>query len=78
MIRKIKPTDRDFYINSVKAFYNSDAVLHDIPTEHITKTFDESVSYTHLNNKASILIMLICIWEQTNTKNLIEKFLLSI
>lgn len=41
MIRKIKPTDRDFYINSVKAFYNSDAVLHDIPTEHITKTFDE-------------------------------------
>ena len=41
MIRKIKPTDRDFYINSVKAFYSSDAVLHDIPTEHITKTFDE-------------------------------------
>ena len=41
MIRKIKPTDRDFYINSVKAFYSSDAVLHDIPTEYITKTFDE-------------------------------------
>lgn len=41
MIRKIKPTDRDFYINSVKAFYSSDAVMHNISDEYITKTFDE-------------------------------------
>ena len=41
MFRKIKPTDRDFYINSVKAFYSSDAVLHNIPDENITKTFEE-------------------------------------
>lgn len=41
MIRKIKPADKDFYINSVKAFYSSDAVLHNIPTEYITNTFDE-------------------------------------
>ena len=41
MIRKINKTDKDFYINSVKAFYNSDAVLHKIPKENIYKTFDE-------------------------------------
>ena len=41
MIRKINKTDKDFYINSVKAFYNSDAVLHKIPEENIYKTFDE-------------------------------------
>lgn len=41
MIRKINKTDKDFYINSVKAFYNSDAVLHRIPEENIYRTFDE-------------------------------------
>ncbi len=41
MIRKINKTDKDFYINSVKTFYSSDAVLHNIPVEYITKTFDE-------------------------------------
>lgn len=41
MIRKINKTDKDFYINSVKAFYSSDAVLHNIPDENITKTFEE-------------------------------------
>ena len=41
MIRKINKSDRDFYINSVKAFYSSDAVLHKIPEENITKTFEE-------------------------------------
>ena len=41
MIRKINKTDKDFYINSVKAFYSSDAVMHNIPDEYITKTFDE-------------------------------------
>ena len=41
MIRKINKTDKDFYINSVKAFYNSDAVLHRIPEENIYRTFNE-------------------------------------
>lgn len=41
MIRKINKSDRNFYINSVKDFYNSDAVLREIPEENITKTFNE-------------------------------------
>lgn len=41
MIRKINKTDKDFYINSVKAFYSSDAVLHKIPEENIYRTFNE-------------------------------------
>ena len=41
MFRKINQNDKDFYINSVKAFYSSDAVLHSIPESYITKTFDE-------------------------------------
>ena len=43
MIRKINETDKDFYINTVKAFYNSDAVLHSIPEENIIKTFNELI-----------------------------------
>lgn len=41
MIRKINKDDRDFYIKSVKDFYNSDAVIHNIPDEFIIKTFEE-------------------------------------
>ena len=41
MIRKINKNDREFYINSVNAFYHSEAVLHAIPEENIIKTFDE-------------------------------------
>ena len=43
MIRKINETDKDFYINTVKAFYNSDAVLHSIPEKNIIKTFNELI-----------------------------------
>lgn len=38
--RKIRLEDKDFYINSVKDFYNSEAVLHSIPDENIEKTFE--------------------------------------
>lgn len=38
--RKVKLEDREFYINSVVNFYNSDAVLHSIPRENIERTFD--------------------------------------
>ncbi len=41
MFREITENDRDFYINTVKAFYNSDAVLHSIPDDYIVKTFEE-------------------------------------
>lgn len=44
MFRKINQNDKDFYINSVKAFYSSEAVLHAIPETYITKTFDELMS----------------------------------
>lgn len=38
--RKAHQGDREFYINSVKEFYNSDAVLHSIPVENIERTFE--------------------------------------
>lgn len=41
MIRRITLQDKDFYINCVKNFYGSDAVLHSIPDDFIQKTFDE-------------------------------------
>lgn len=41
MFRKITEKDREFYISSVKTFYNSDAVDHQIPESFIIKTFDE-------------------------------------
>ena len=43
MFRKIKPEDKDFYINAVEEFYNSDAVLHKIPKSNIIKTFEELI-----------------------------------
>ncbi len=41
MFRKIEKQDKDFYINAVKDFYTSDAVVHNIPESYIEKTFDE-------------------------------------
>lgn len=38
--RKANQGDREFYINSVMEFYNSDAVLHSIPVENIERTFE--------------------------------------
>ncbi len=41
MFRKITEKDRDFYLKTVKEFYSSDAVLHSIPENFISKTFNE-------------------------------------
>jgi len=41
MIRKVKETDRQCYIEMVKSFYNSEAVCHEIPVSHIQAAFDE-------------------------------------
>ncbi len=38
--RKIELDDKEFYINSVIDFYNSEAALHSIPNENIEKTFE--------------------------------------
>lgn len=44
MIRKVKPEDKEAYIAMSKAFYKSDAVMHDIPEEHFYRTFEELMS----------------------------------
>lgn len=44
VIRKIDIKDKDKYVAMSKKFYNSDAVLHNIPDNNIHKTFDEIVS----------------------------------
>ncbi len=41
--RYIKADDKEFYMNSVKDFYNSEAALHSIPDENIEKTFDLAI-----------------------------------
>ena len=40
MIRKIETKDREIYLAMAKAFYESDAVLQNVPKEHFEKTFD--------------------------------------
>jgi diamine N-acetyltransferase len=44
MIRKFIREDKEKYIAMSKAFYASDAVLHNIPEKYIRKTFDEIMS----------------------------------
>ncbi len=44
MIRELRKEDKDLFISMVKDFYNSDAVLHSIPTENIINTYNEVVS----------------------------------
>lgn len=41
MIRKITNADREIYLQLATEFYESDAVLHNIPAEHISGTFEE-------------------------------------
>lgn len=41
MIRKIKSEDKKTYMELVKEFYNSDAVLHSVPEKNFENTFNE-------------------------------------
>lgn len=44
MIRKMLPEDKDRYIAMSRGFYNTDAVLHDIPEENLYRTFAVVIS----------------------------------
>lgn len=44
MIREIQNKDKDMFIRMVKDFYNSEAVLHNIPENFIIQTYDEVIS----------------------------------
>lgn len=44
MIREIRKDDREIFIDMVKDFYSSKAVLHDIPCDFINKTYNEVIS----------------------------------
>ena len=44
MIRELRKEDKEIFISMVKDFYDSEAVLHTIPTENILNTFKEVVS----------------------------------
>lgn len=41
MIRKIRKSDKSFYLDMAKNFYCSDAVHHNIPETNISNTFNE-------------------------------------
>lgn len=41
MIRKITSNDKDIYVSLVQEFYNTDAVMHKIPTVYIANSFEE-------------------------------------
>lgn len=42
-IRRFEAQDRELYLELVKAFYDSPAVLHSIPVEYMERTFDEMI-----------------------------------
>lgn len=44
MIRELRKEDKDLYISMVKDFYDSEAVLHNIPIGNILNTYHEIVS----------------------------------
>ena len=44
MIRSVEPKDKDVYLNLVRDFYQSEAVLHSIPDEYIENTWEELMS----------------------------------
>lgn len=44
MIRSVEPKDKDVYLDLVRAFYQSEAVLHSIPDEYIENTWNELMS----------------------------------
>ena len=41
MVRKVCEADRQLYISMAKSFYTSEAVCHEIPSEHFEIAFDE-------------------------------------
>jgi GNAT superfamily N-acetyltransferase len=41
MIRKIRPDDRQLFLDLEKQFYNSEAVLHPIPDSYFENNFNE-------------------------------------
>ncbi len=41
MIRKIEKKDKEVYMEFAKAFYNSEAVDHQVPESHFESAFDE-------------------------------------
>lgn len=43
MIRRIRKEDKKTYLEMAEKFYNSDAVLHNIPKFHLTNTFEELI-----------------------------------
>ena len=50
MIRRIRPEDREIYLKMAHEFYHSDAVLHPVPDENLTVSFDEMMrSDAYLN-----------------------------
>lgn len=40
MIRELQRKDKEMYLSMAKAFYESDAVLENVPRENFEKTFD--------------------------------------
>ncbi|MGF7003834.1 GNAT superfamily N-acetyltransferase [Lachnospiraceae bacterium PF1-21] len=44
MIRSVELKDKDVYLDLVRAFYQSEAVLHSIPDEYIENTWNELMS----------------------------------
>ncbi|MCI7125378.1 MAG: GNAT family N-acetyltransferase [Agathobaculum sp.] len=40
LIRQIQPSDRDYFLQSVHAFYHSPAVDHEIPAQNAARTFE--------------------------------------
>lgn len=44
MIRSVEPKDKGVYLELVRAFYQSEAVLHSIPDEYIENTWNELMS----------------------------------
>lgn len=50
MLRNLKITDKNEFINMIKEFYSSEAVLHSIPQKNIETTFNEIMNsnpYVH-------------------------------
>ncbi len=44
MIRDMKPTERQTYLELARAFYQSEAVLHPVPECHLERTFEAVIA----------------------------------
>lgn len=44
VFRSLKPGDKDFFLNCVRDFYNSPAVIHKVPEENFISTFNDLIS----------------------------------